>query len=177
MRFTRLIFRNKVVLSLWACAVLGMGLVASGCQLSPPAGESASQREQAASNVSNERTGAGDAGYWRYEAEAHGEEIYRQNCATCHGFEGEGAQGFFPALRNNALVNGPYALLVIVPMYGRGAMPSYSSLLTDEEIALVLTYIRSAWGNDAGAISPSQIAPFRQPGIDVPLEPILGGAA
>lgn len=154
MRFT---FLAGVLLVL-----VGVGMLAAGCASQPTA---AAEGE------------ASQPGYWRTNWEERGHELYRQNCATCHGEQGEGKEDVFPALAGSELVTGPIGGVVILPMFGRGAMPSFSSILNDEEMALVLSYIRTAWGNSAEMISPSQVETFRQEGIDVPLEPILGGAA
>lgn len=98
-----------------------------------------------------------------------GADIYRLNCAGCHGARGAGADGAYPALANSTFVNGAYGPVVTLPMYGKGAMPSFSGLLSDAEIAMVISYIRNAWGNDAPAVSPSQVAPFRNADYEVPL--------
>jgi cytochrome c6 len=118
--------------------------------------------------------GAAEANFWRQNWSADGREIYRQNCATCHGMHGYGYEGIFPPLRDNPVVTGPPALPMMPIMFGRGAMPGFSSLLSDEEIALVLSFIRNEWGNRAQAVSPSDIAPLRSDGIDAPLDPFGG---
>jgi mono/diheme cytochrome c family protein len=118
-----------------------------------------------------------NAAFWRTDWTGRGAELYRQNCATCHGDEGEGIHPYFPALAGSALVQGPVGGVVILPMYGRGAMPSFAEILDDQDMAIVLSHIRSQWGNNAPAISPEQVAPFRQPGVEVPQDPILGGDA
>lgn len=107
-------------------------------------------------------------------AEPDGAQIYFSNCAGCHGREGQGAAGAYPALRGSALVNGPYGPMLMPPMYGRGAMPGFTQLLNDEEMAAVLTYIRTAWGNTGDALSAGQIAPFRHEPAQVPLDPFQG---
>ncbi len=145
------------------CSLL-LAAVVAGCAADAAAGEQATP-------------GATPTEYWFAHWEAQGEVIYEANCATCHGFEGEGQGDIFPPLANNDVVRGAEGTVIVLPMYGRGAMPGFSSLLTDEEMAMVLSYIRTRWGNNAEPISPAQIAPFRQPDIDPPLEPILGGAA
>jgi len=42
-----------------------------------------------------------------------------------------------------------------------GAMPPWQSFLNDEEIAAVLTYVRSAWNNDASAVTEQEVAAVR----------------
>ena len=98
-----------------------------------------------------------------------GADLYRLNCAGCHGATGQGAPGAYPALANTDFINGPYGPVVTLPMYGKGAMPSFSGLLSDAEIAMVVSYIRNTWGNNAPPVSPSQVAPFRNPDCEIPL--------
>jgi mono/diheme cytochrome c family protein len=40
-------------------------------------------------------------------------------------------------------------------------MPYFRQLLTDQDIADALTFIRSSWGNSAGAVSATQVAEIR----------------
>jgi cytochrome c6 len=117
----------------------------------------------------------GDGGFWRQGMGAEGAEIYRRNCATCHGFHGYGAEGIFPPLRDNPVVTGPHVNTIMPVVFGRGAMPGFAGLLSDEELALVISYIRQEWGNNALPVAPGEIRPFRTEGIEVPLDPFAGG--
>jgi cytochrome c553 len=126
-----------------------------------------------ASTDMNDRSG--ERGFWRQSMSSEGAEIYRRNCATCHGFHGYGAEGIFPPLRGNPAVTGPHVNSIMPVVFGRGAMPGFAGLLSDEELALVISYIRQAWGNNALPIGPVEIAPFRSEGIEVPLDPFAGG--
>jgi len=81
-------------------------------------------------------------------ASLSGPEVYRQYCMACHMADGEGAQGagYFPALaRNGNLAAAGYPIYVI--LNGLGGMPWFNGLLQDEEIAAVVHYIRSSFGN------------------------------
>ncbi len=149
-----------------------VGVLLAACQPFAPAGDSPPQAQtSSATGGDNSEVPPAEVvgGVYKLTGGEQGKKIYTENCAACHGHDGQGVEGVFPALRNNATVVGPYGPVVILPMYGRGAMPSFSGILTDEDIALVLTYIRGAWGNDGDAISPSQVAPFRQEGIEAGL--------
>lgn len=98
-----------------------------------------------------------------------GAQVYERHCADCHGENGEGKPYVYPALRGNRLVTSPSPLNAIqTVLYGGFApstaavpqpygMPPYGEQLSDEEIAAVLTYIRSAWGNEASAVSPRHL--------------------
>ena len=79
---------------------------------------------------------------------AGGQSLFMDNCATCHQPNG---------------VGDPKEPITRV-LKGRGGMPSFASELSDLEIATVLTYVRSAWGNKAGPVQPTQIAAMRSTG-------------
>ena len=86
-----------------------------------------------------------------------GPAIYAQRCAACHGEQGQGSGGV-PELSGNGAVtaNDPKRVIAIVK-HGAGAMPAFDSQLSDVEIAGVLTYIRTAWGNAGTSIAPYQV--------------------
>jgi mono/diheme cytochrome c family protein len=72
---------------------------------------------------------------------AEGGEIYRLRCASCHGDVGQGGQG--PRLAGTVVVNYPDAADEIdIVTNGRRAMPPFASLLSDPEIAAVVTFTR-----------------------------------
>ncbi len=98
-----------------------------------------------------------------------GATIYSNNCSSCHQPNGEGVPGAFPPLAGNTTVTGtPVAVIAIVKdgLEGRlvvngqaysGIMPRWKGVLPDEQIASVVTYIRSAWKNDAPGVSVSDV--------------------
>lgn len=106
-----------------------------------------------------------------------GEKFYTANCATCHQADGNGQPGVYPPLAGSEYVQteGDFreshlVLLVLHGMSGpvtvqgstyNGAMPNWNEQLNDEQIASILTYIRQAWGNTAGPISPEGVALMR----------------
>ncbi|MBR8161944.1 cytochrome c [Burkholderia vietnamiensis] len=94
-----------------------------------------------------------------------GSKIYDAQCAVCHGKNGEGKLPDFPPLANNQsiqmnsavnpirmVLNGGYAPGTAKnPMpYG---MPPFAQSLSDEEVAAVVTFIRTAWGNHGAPVS------------------------
>lgn len=104
-----------------------------------------------------------------------GQKLYTQNCANCHGPQGAGVPGAFPPLAESEWVIGPnserflpkiliYGLVGPVTVKGNeynGNMPAQSSY-TDAQIAQVLSYIRTQWGNQAGVISDTAVAEIRK---------------
>jgi len=104
-----------------------------------------------------------------------GKAIFLVNCAVCHQPTGEGG-GPYPPLAGNPDVNAvDSAALIRTVLNGRagpiavngveygGNMPSWRGQLSDDEIAAVLTYVRSAWHNSAPAVSADQVAAARSP--------------
>lgn len=97
-------------------------------------------------------------------AQTPGQQGFDQTCAACHQPDGKGIPDAFPALAGSAVAQGdPDAVLATV-LDGRNAMPSFRSELNDEQLAAILTYVRSAWGNTASAVTPAQAAAARAKG-------------
>ena len=77
-----------------------------------------------------------------------GEAIYRSICAGCHMPDGRGAvgAGAYPSLiRNAKLEAGGYPVLLVVN--GRKAMPAFGSVMNDAQIAAVVNFVRSNFGD------------------------------
>lgn len=106
------------------------------------------------------------------DAGKSGQEIYKQVCAACHGQNGEGLAPAFPPLAESEWVNGPAENLIRIQLHGlqgpiavRGKgynaiMPANAGM-SDQEIASVLTYIRSSMGNSAPAVTPEMVSVHR----------------
>jgi mono/diheme cytochrome c family protein len=105
-----------------------------------------------------------------------GQRIFTQNCVVCHQATGQGIPRVFPPLADSEWVlardgHGDNHLVAVV-LHGlqgptevngqlyNGAMPPWK-FLRDEEIAAVLTYIRSQWGNAAPPITPEWVGKVR----------------
>ncbi len=98
-----------------------------------------------------------------------GGEIYESYCQDCHGSFGQGAPGAYPALAGNrgvtlaspinairSILNGGYAPVTESNPRPYG-MPPFAQVLHDEEIALVLSYVRNAWGNRGSLVTEVQV--------------------
>lgn len=106
------------------------------------------------------------------EGQIDGEAVFTTNCAACHQATGLGLAGAFPPLAASEWVTGPPERPISIVLHGlQGAISvagqDYASVmpaqaLDDAEIAAVLTYIRSAWGNAASAVTPAQVAAVRE---------------
>ncbi|MBN3791447.1 cytochrome c oxidase subunit II [Burkholderia sp. Ac-20353] len=98
--------------------------------------------------------------YTMAELMAHGEDVYKANCAACHQVNGKGL-GAFPAMDGSPIANGPISAHVERVLKGKGAMPSWASL-SDLDIAAVVTYERNSWGNHKNdVLQPKQVADAR----------------
>ena len=104
---------------------------------------------------------------------ARGEKLYAQQCAQCHGDNGEGAAGVYPRLAGNRAVTLEAPHNVVQAILGGGfapataghprpyGMPPYRTLLTDDEVAAVATFVRQSWGNQAPAVSSLAVQRIR----------------
>jgi ubiquinol-cytochrome c reductase cytochrome b subunit len=113
--------------------------------------------------------GGGAGGKTTAAGAGAGATVYTANCAGCHGAAGAGQPGVFPPLANNPVVTGPADAVIKIVSAGlttpitvngsnySGAMPAWKGNLTPAQIADVLTYVRSAWGNKAAAITTAQV--------------------
>ncbi|MEA1784806.1 PQQ-dependent sugar dehydrogenase [Arenibacter sp. GZD96] len=101
-----------------------------------------------------------------------GAQTYYRYCSACHQLNGKGASGRFPPLINTDWVTGDKVRLIKVILNGmegslqigdevyNGVMPQHG-FLSDEEIAEVLTYIRSSFGNAADAVTTDLVESVR----------------
>lgn len=100
--------------------------------------------------------------------------IYSARCAACHQAAGGGLAGVFPPLAGSEWVNGKAETLAAIVLHGvtgpltvkgaryDGAMPAFGTQMQDTEIAAVLSYLRSQWGNRAEAVSAETVAAVRR---------------
>jgi len=98
------------------------------------------------------------------ELKQRGEKVYAANCVACHQANGKGVPGAFPALDGGPLVTGPKADQIKIVMDGKGAMPAWKSVLSDTDIAAVITYTRNSWSNKAqeNIVQPAEILATRK---------------
>ncbi|CAM3646527.1 c-type cytochrome [Polynucleobacter antarcticus] len=104
---------------------------------------------------------------------ADGQAIFTGKCAACHQASGLGVSGVFPPLAgaewvlgdpkilSNILLHGVVGELKVKDVIYKGAMPAFKTL-SDDEIAAVLTFIRSQWGNSASPIPTDVVKAQRE---------------
>jgi len=93
-------------------------------------------------------------------------------CAACHQQNGEGLPGAFPPLAGSEWVTGDPKITIAIVLRGlqgpitvkgqsyNGAMVPWAAL-SDAQIASVVTYVRSSWGNTASAVTATDVAAVR----------------
>lgn len=107
-----------------------------------------------------------------YDA-SKGASLYAANCSACHQANGEGLPGAFPSLKGDAVVNkddvtkhiqvvlnGLHGARVSGVVYG-GVMPPFAATLSDTEVADIIDYERSSWGNNGKPVLAAQVAAER----------------
>jgi len=116
-----------------------------------------------------------------------GKQVYGAKCAACHQGSGLGVAGVFPPLAASEWVIGDEKILANILLHGvngemvvkgityKGAMPAWNSL-SDGELAALLTYIRSDWGNAAPPIKPETLTSQREL-TKARTEPYAGGSS
>ena len=93
-----------------------------------------------------------------YPERQRGAALYLQYCSGCHQAKGQGVPGQFPPLAGNPVVIAPdpanifKVVLEGVPAQGRyKPMPAFAAQLSDQQIADLVNYLRSSWGNNVPA--------------------------
>ena len=99
---------------------------------------------------------------------------YVQQCITCHLADGKGYAPYLPPLAGNRVAADPdpvslvnivlngSARVVVDGMPDAYRMPQYRVLLTDQEIAEVVTFVRTSWGNKATPVTAADVAKIRK---------------
>ena len=94
-----------------------------------------------------------------------GREVYRNICQACHQPDGRGQERLAPSLVGSALTLAAPAIPARILLSGKegpvGLMPPVGSVLSDDQIAGVLTYIRREWGQTGTPVDPAQVMTVR----------------
>ena len=117
-----------------------------------PAAEAA--EGEAAEPASEEVSEPMSVALTKEELMAQGEKV-SATCVACHGAEGKGIPGVFPAIAGSPVATtGSVEDHINIVMFGKAgtAMAAFAPQLSDEEIAAVITYQRNAYGNDTGDV-------------------------
>ena len=95
-----------------------------------------------------------------------GKALYSANCQSCHQESGEGLKGAFPPLKGSAVVTGEnLELYVDIIMNGYDARPEYGAMaavgtnmnFTENDVAAIINYERTSWGNAGKKVTAEEI--------------------
>jgi ubiquinol-cytochrome c reductase cytochrome b subunit len=98
-----------------------------------------------------------------------GAAVYTQNCASCHAANGKGLPSAIPPLAGNPYATGAPNKVIGTVLNGltggvsvngakyNGVMPAWKTKLSPAEVAAVISYIRSSWGNKASPVTEAQV--------------------
>jgi mono/diheme cytochrome c family protein len=107
-----------------------------------------------------------------------GRKVYDARCASCHGAQGEGKPPHWPPLAGNQSIQMASAVnpirMVLNGGYPPGTegnprpygMPPFAGVLSDNEVAAVVSYIRTAWGNRGTPVSARSANELRSAPLD-----------
>ncbi|MFV3380471.1 MULTISPECIES: cytochrome c [Pseudomonas] len=110
---------------------------------------------------------------WKGDDAKAGAALYVDNCAACHRTDGKGYARVFPALAGNPVLQSADATsLIHIVLEGATlpatatapstfTMPGFAWRMKDQEVADVVNFIRSSWGNQAASVTANQVADLR----------------
>jgi len=102
-----------------------------------------------------------------------GKQVYESICALCHNPDGAGKPNQAPPFAGSEWVLGNPNRIIRIPLSGLNgpvkvkdvewnlSMPAMGAALSDDDLAAVLSYMRSSWGNKAAQITPAQVKAVR----------------
>ena len=108
------------------------------------------------------------------KADSPAAKLYEDHCAACHGKEGQGQPGAYPALAGNraVLMARPNNAVLSVQFGGFApatvgnprpyGMPPFLLTLNDADVAAVLSHVRSSWGNHAAGVTELEVQQIRR---------------
>jgi cytochrome c oxidase cbb3-type subunit 2 len=110
------------------------------------------------------------------EAAAKGHALFTATCAACHQATGEGLPGVFPPLKGNPAVNDAdpshHIHVILHGLQGANVggivysspMPPFGATLSDADVANIMNYERSSWGNHGAPVAAAQVSAERAKG-------------
>lgn len=111
---------------------------------------------------------------WKGDDSKPGAAVYIDNCAACHRTDGHGYTRVFPALAGNPVLQSEDATSLIHIVLKGGTlpathtapstftMPAFAWRLSDQEVADVVNFIRTSWGNQGSKVKAGDVADLRK---------------
>ncbi|KJZ48294.1 cytochrome c [Pseudomonas fluorescens] len=126
---------------------------------------------------------------WNGDDSKPGASVYIDNCAACHRTDGHGYTKVFPALAGNPVLQSedPTSLIHIVLKGGTlpathtapstFTMPGFAWRLSDQEVADVVSFIATSWGNKGATVKASDVMALREDEMKTTSNDDIGQAA
>src|SRR5437762_10689799 len=166
-------------LSIWLIAIYGLAIFYGGAYLGRYSGNfiDGGLDPMGAPPAPKKAVAGGPGGGEQVELSPHdrGKKVFTANCQTGHQANGLGVPGQYPPLAGSECTNGGSRRMGMIVLkglqgpvkvkgqqFGSAVMQPWDKTLTDKQIADVMTYERSDWGNSASAVTPEQIAALRK---------------
>jgi mono/diheme cytochrome c family protein len=167
-------------LSLWLIAIYGLAIFFGGAYLGRFSGNFSGDGLDplggAPRSTKSGPHGPGEGPVQEMTSADRGKKIFSANCAVCHQPTGVGSLGQgYPPLAGSEIVNGGSKRVGMIVLkglqgpitvkgqtYGTAVMQPWEKTFTDAKIADIITYIRQAWGNTAGPVTPEGVASLRK---------------
>ncbi len=146
-----------------AMAALCVGLLSGGCAGSAGRRHTAAPPPESPSAKVATDAGAADSGALAFDA----------HCAACHLSGGPGNMGEAPRLDGSSWVAGPEEVLIKIVLHGlhgtirvgdktyNQEMPAFGKVLSDDQIALLVSYVRARFGGLSAPVSPAMVQRVR----------------
>jgi mono/diheme cytochrome c family protein len=119
--------------------------------------------------------GAAAKALFNGDASTHGAQIYADRCTGCHRTDGRGHGRVFPPLAGNPLLQTADATSAINIVLSGSTLPAtktapsaftmapYDWLLTHQDVADVVSFIQTSWGNTGAVATSSKVTALRRP--------------
>ncbi len=103
-----------------------------------------------------------------------GRQLYQSYCLSCHQSQGQGIAGRYPPLAGSSWVTGKPEIPIKIVLHGlqgeievagktyNNVMAPWEKVLSDKEIAELLSYVRNSWGNKASKVKVQDVQKIRQ---------------
>jgi len=123
---------------------------------------------------------------WKGDDSKAGAAVYVDNCSACHRTDGQGYTRVFPALAGNTVLQSEDAASLINLVLKGGTlaathtapstftMPAFAWRLSDQQVADVVNFIRSSWGNQAGSVKVGDVEKLREDALKTTSSDDLG---
>jgi len=146
--------------------VLALSGIAAAASLAVAASAQTAGEAATAPALQAQRAGDADGAFVtgaRF-SEPDGEKMFRRVCAGCHMPDARGVStgaGFYPALAGNKkLIAAGYPVTVV--LRGMNGMPAVGQMMTDQQVADVVNYVRTHFGNKyRDAVKPEEVKALR----------------